>query len=143
VRTLGSVLVLIGLVAGLALAAVLFQWDSSERAAAMATPTGTAGASTTTGASPAGKAAGATAQAAGAESASGGAIQNGKVVYNKFCNGCHPNGKAGMGPAITSTSEDAVKTAVRQGKGQMPAYGESQISQEQLAELVEYVKSLK
>ena len=141
-RTLGNVLVLIGLVAGLALAALLFQWDSGERAAAMATPTSEAGSSATTGTSAAGKTAGATAQAAGADSASGGAIQSGKVVYNKFCNGCHPNGKAGMGPAITSTSESATKTAIRQGKGQMPAFGEGQISEEQLADLLEYIKSL-
>lgn len=141
-RTVGSVLVLIGLVAGLALAALLFQWDSSERTAALATPTGAATAPTTSGTSATGSGAGPTAQTA-AENAAGGAIQNGKVVYNKFCNGCHPNGKAGVGPAITGVSEGSIKTTIRQGKGGMPGFGEGQISEEQLAELLAYVKSLK
>lgn len=141
-RKVGSFLVLLGFVAGLALAALLFQWDSSERAAALATPTGEASAPATSGAAATGGGAGPAAQA-GANNAAGGAIQNGKVVYNKFCNGCHPNGKAGVGPAITGVSEANIKTVIRQGKGGMPAFGEGQISDDQLAELVAYVKSIK
>lgn len=133
-RTAGSLLVLIGLVAGLAVAAFLFQWDSREREAELARLPVSSQATNA-------PANGAVAQNSGA--ADGGAIQNGKDVYNKSCNGCHPNGKAGAGPALIGANEATVKNAVRQGKGSMPAFGDGQISEDQMAGLVAYVKSLK
>lgn len=131
-RTLGNLMVLVGLVAGLALAVFLYQWDTVQREAS-ATPVGSAAASGTN----------ANGAVPGADEGAGGAIQNGKVVYNKFCNSCHPNGKAGVGPAIVGVSEGSLRTIVRQGIGGMPAFGEGQISEEQLAELSAYIKSLK
>lgn len=137
-RVLGNLLILVGLVAGLALTAFLFQWDSLQRAAAL-TPT----------AAPASSGTAARAGGAGpvtpvsSEKPGEGAIQSGKAVYNKFCDGCHPNGKAGVGPAVTGLNDEGVKATVRQGKGGMPGFGEAQITDAQLAELLAYVKSLK
>jgi len=156
VRTLGWFLVLVGLAAGLGLSALLFQWDSIERAASsgaaeasVSAPTGGSPATVPGGASsgsaPAGAAGAASTPAsqAAAGNAGQGAIQNGQDVYNKFCNGCHPNGKAGMGPALIGKSEASIKTATRQGKGAMPGFGVAQISDVQLADIVAYVTSLK
>ncbi|MDP2936215.1 MAG: cytochrome c [Dehalococcoidia bacterium] len=137
-RNLGNLLILVGLIAGLALSAVLFQWDSVQRAAAV-TPTAPASVPTV----------GSSGPAAGvpspnpAEKPGEGAVQLGGVVYNRFCNGCHPSGKAGVGPAITGMSDEIVKAAVRKGKGSMPPFGEAQMAEAQMAELLVYIKSLK
>ncbi|MDP2660796.1 MAG: cytochrome c [Dehalococcoidia bacterium] len=155
-RTLGWFLVLVGLIAGLGLSALLFQWDSVERAASStaaeasaSAPTGGSPATAPAGAASGGATTGASGAAATpvSQAAAGnvgqGAIQNGQDVYNRFCNGCHPNGKAGVGPALIGKSEATIKTAGRQGKGSMPGFGAAQISDAQLADLVAYVTSLK
>lgn len=137
-RKIGNLLILVALVAGLGLSMVLFQWDSVQRAAAV-TPTapGNNPASGTSGPT-----AGATSPSS-AEKSGEGAIQSGGVVYNKFCNSCHPSGKAGVGPAITGMSDEIVKAAVRKGKGSMPPFGEAQIAEAQMAELLAYTRTLK
>lgn len=137
-RKIGNLLILVALVAGLGLSMVLFQWDSVQRAAAV-TPTAPASV-------PTGGVSGPTAGVPSpnpAEKPGEGAIQSGGVVYNRFCNGCHPSGKAGVGPAITGMSDEIVKAAVRKGKGSMPPFGEAQIAEAQMAELLVYIKSLK
>lgn len=135
---MGNLLVALGLVAGMALSAVLFQWDSIQRAS-LATP---APAATASGAPATGPAPGPT-PLASSQMPGEGVIQAGKGVYNSFCNACHPNGRAGLGPAVIGLSEEAVRAAVRQGKGSMPAFKEGQIPEAQMAELLAYVKSLK
>ena len=72
-----------------------------------------------------------------------GSIQNGQDVYGKFCNGCHPSGKAGVGPTLIGKSDAAITAAVRQGKGSMPPFAAGQISNAQLADISAYVTSLK
>lgn len=138
-RTLGTVMMVIGLVVGLAISVFLFQWDSSQRAAAVTpTPAAAPPATSVAGAKP-----GNSSEAAGEQSA-GGATQAGQVVYNKFCNGCHPNGKAGVGPKVTGLNDEVLKGAVRKGRsGGMPAFGVEQITEAQLTDLLAYVKSLK
>lgn len=137
-RAFGNLLIVIGLVVGLALSAFLFQWDSVQRAAAV-TPTPS---TTTSEAPPKGPASGGTSPTAAGQTGQG-AIQSGKDVYNRFCNGCHPGGKAGVGPAIIGLGDEALRTVIRQGKGSMPAFGEAQISEAQVAELLAYTNSLK
>lgn len=136
-RTLGNLLILVALLAGLALSAALFQWDSSLRAA-VATPTipSSGSSSPATGPAPA-------ITSTSSEKPEQGASQSGKVVYNSTCNACHPNGKAGVGPAVIGLSEDTIRTVVRNGKGGMPAFGAGQITDAQLNDLVAYIKSLK
>lgn len=135
---MGKLLMAIGLVAGLALSAFLYQWDSAQRALE-ASPTPPAAASSAL-ASDAG--AGPTAGASAAKQG-GGDTQGGKTLFNSLCNACHPNGKAGVGPAVTGLSEEAVRATTRKGKGSMPGFSETQVSEGQLAELVAYIKSLK
>jgi len=78
-----------------------------------------------------------------AAGAGAGSIQNGKAVYDKSCNGCHPSGKAGLGPTLIGKSDAAIEAAVRQGQGGMPGFAAGQISDAQLADLTAYVTSLK
>ncbi len=68
----------------------------------------------------------------------------GKAVFDQYCNGCHPNGNQGTGPALRgrNLSADRIKTQVRNGGGGMPAFSTGQISDQQLNDLVAYVQSL-
>ncbi len=137
-RAFGNLLIFVGLVAGLALTAFLFQWDSVQRAAAVTpSPAPVAAGAATAGVAPG------SVTAISNEKPGEGVIQSGKAVYDKFCNGCHPNGRAGVGPALIGLSEETVKAPVRQGKGGMPAFGAAQISDAQMTELLAYLKSLK
>jgi mono/diheme cytochrome c family protein len=72
-------------------------------------------------------------------------LDEGKAAFNKNCSGCHPGGDKGVGPSLKTTSKDlqGIKTQVRNGKGQMPAFDTKAISDQQLESLAAYVASLK
>lgn len=70
-------------------------------------------------------------------------VRNGEAVFNGFCNSCHPGGKQGAGPAIIGLSGQQVTTAVRAGKGAMPAFGADKITDRQLDDLVAFVNTLR
>lgn len=74
----------------------------------------------------------------------GGAAASGQSVFQQNCNGCHPNGEQGVGPSLKSSklSADQIKTQVRNGKGQMPPFPASTISDQQLEALAQYTKGL-
>ncbi|MCL5110382.1 MAG: cytochrome c [Chloroflexi bacterium] len=72
-------------------------------------------------------------------------LDEGKAIFDKNCTGCHPGGDKGVGPSLKTTSKDVqgIKTQVRSGKGQMPAFDKNTISDQQLESLAAYVDSLK
>lgn len=90
------------------------------------------------------KAAPSVAPTAAAPAASGD-VTAGKTVFDQNCNGCHPGGDRGVGPALKgrNLSADVIKTTVRSGKGGMPAFPAAQVSDQQLNNVVAYVQSLK
>jgi mono/diheme cytochrome c family protein len=91
------------------------------------------GASTTTSAQPTGAPATAAATMSGAE------------AYTSVCAACHgPTAGGGMGPRLAGMNRDAseVLAIVREGKGQMPAVSEREISDANLARVVEYLRTL-
>ena len=65
----------------------------------------------------------------------------------RYCNTCHPGGGRGAGPSVIQLapgmSDDQLRAVVRNGKERMPPYGPSTISDEQLTQLVAYMRSLK
>lgn len=67
--------------------------------------------------------------------------ERGHIVYDRYCNPCHPNGSAGLGPALNDKPlvSPAVKLQIRQGVGAMPAFDDQVINDEELEDLVEYV----
>jgi cytochrome c6 len=71
-------------------------------------------------------------------------VTAGRAVFDQHCNVCHPGGGEGAGPAIRGRDlpEDEIRTVVRQGAPGMPAFGENQINEQQLANLVQYIQSL-
>jgi len=70
-------------------------------------------------------------------------VAAGKSVFEANCNACHPGGDKGVGPSIKGLSADRIRTATRQGKGAMPAFGADRISDKQLTDLIAYIETLK
>ena len=67
-------------------------------------------------------------------------VQSGAEVYAEFCEGCHPGGQEGDGPAITGLNLPAAKMRqqIREGEDDMPAFGPNKISDEDLEALLAY-----
>ena len=74
-----------------------------------------------------------------------GDVTAGKAVFDQNCNACHPGGDRGAGPALRGKNLAAARITrqVRNGGGSMPAFSTSQISDQQLNNLIAYVDSLK
>lgn len=71
--------------------------------------------------------------------------ERGRAVFMANCQQCHPGGEAGLGPALNDKPfpEFLKKFQVRHGLGTMPSFSEQQISDEQLDNLMEYLKALR
>src|SRR5262245_17898636 len=65
----------------------------------------------------------------------------GQRVFMRECNGCHPQGAGGLGPALNNKPVPAVaiKIQVRQGFGAMPSFSENEINPQELDALVAFM----
>jgi cytochrome c2 len=71
----------------------------------------------------------------------------GEQVFVRSCNTCHPLGKAGLGPSLENLPgkfpEDAALTAfLRKGKGMMPAQTKDVLNDQEMSNLVVYLRQL-
>jgi mono/diheme cytochrome c family protein len=71
-------------------------------------------------------------------------VARGEAVFMENCNGCHPGGQAGYGPALVDHPEPVaeVRMMVREGKGRMPSFGADKISDDDLEALLAYVDGI-
>lgn len=76
-------------------------------------------------------------------------VATGQQIFATTCNSCHPNANAGIGPALHGAAfasrypDDATLIGVvRQGKGGMPSFAPDQLSDQNLARMVAYLRSL-
>jgi mono/diheme cytochrome c family protein len=71
-------------------------------------------------------------------------ITQGRAIFLKHCQQCHPNGNQGTGPSLKlkTLSSFQLKTQIRMGKNQMPAFPKQQIPKDDLAKLVAYLQTL-
>lgn len=67
----------------------------------------------------------------------------GEKVFMKNCQYCHPQGEAGLGPAIHWAPSFAKRFQIRHGAGAMPAFTEEHISDGELNKLIDYLKAVK
>ena len=74
-----------------------------------------------------------------------GTIRSGEQTFAEHCYQCHPGGAAGLGPALNNKPLPgwAIKTQVRQGVGPMPGFSKTQIADDELDDLVAYIKALR
>ena len=70
---------------------------------------------------------------------------HGKQLFQRFCYKCHPNGEAGLGPALNNKAmpEFAVEAQIRKGVGAMPAFGHHVISDADVRAIADYVTELR
>lgn len=67
----------------------------------------------------------------------------GQRVFMRECNGCHPQGDGGLGPALNDkpVPAAAIELQVREGLGAMPAFDEREITSEELDALVAFMSA--
>jgi ubiquinol-cytochrome c reductase cytochrome b subunit len=149
-------LVMIALIAGIVTLTVIAINDlgkaGSAPTASAATSSASSSATTTTAAA---SGATATTAAAGASTttAAAGATGTGNVAAGlkaftaSGCVACHPsNGKvAGVGPKLLGTTRDDayIRNNIRNGLNAMPAFTTDQVSDQQITDLIAYIRSLK
>ncbi|MEM7449214.1 MAG: cytochrome c [Myxococcota bacterium] len=70
-------------------------------------------------------------------------IATGEAVWSQFCEGCHPGGGSGVGPAVDNAewSAAAMRRQVRLGEDRMPGFGPNRIDAEELEALLAYLKT--
>jgi mono/diheme cytochrome c family protein len=71
----------------------------------------------------------------------------GEQIFIRSCNTCHPSGRLGMGPSLenidTHFPDDAsLKQMIRAGKGAMPGQPKSTLNDDELNNLVVYLRQL-
>ena len=73
------------------------------------------------------------------------ALVRGEAVFTRYCQVCHPGGERGVGARLIGTplSDDQIKTVVRRGQKNMPAFSPDTIPDDDLQSLVNYIRSLK
>jgi len=69
----------------------------------------------------------------------------GQRVFMRMCNQCHPDGDAGLAPALKDKAApaSAIKLQVRQGPGRMPSFDDKTIADSELDDLVSYLRVLR
>lgn len=72
----------------------------------------------------------------------------GEQLFIRSCNTCHPGGNKGFGPSLENVAEhfadDAkLRAFLRKGKGMMPAQTKDTINDQEMDELIAYVRNLK
>jgi mono/diheme cytochrome c family protein len=73
----------------------------------------------------------------------------GQAVFAQTCNRCHPNANAGMGPMLYGAQfasrypdNTGVAAVIRRGKGGMPAFSTAQLSDQDMADVIAYLRGL-
>ncbi len=67
----------------------------------------------------------------------------GETLFAGKCAACHGQGAGGgYGPPLSGVGPESVETAVRQGKGRMPALGSGAVQDRDLEDIVAYLLSL-
>jgi mono/diheme cytochrome c family protein len=72
-------------------------------------------------------------------------VRRGEVVFDRQCSHCHPGGERGLAPALNDKPLPGflIKFQVRHGVGAMPAFSEREIADQDLNDLVRYLKALR
>lgn len=73
------------------------------------------------------------------------AVARGDRLFGVFCYQCHPDGAAGLGPALNDKPLPAVaiRTQIRKGVGAMPAFSDAWLNDQQVHDIAEYVQALR
>lgn len=86
-------------------------------------------------------------QASKLQQASNSTNLTGEQLFVRSCNTCHPSGKLGMGPRLDRVAEDfptdaALAAFIRKGKGIMPPQPKDSLNDDEMNNLIAYVRNL-
>jgi mono/diheme cytochrome c family protein len=72
-------------------------------------------------------------------------LQSGQKVFLQHCHMCHPGGEGGLGPALNNKPLPAfaLRMQVRRGLGVMPKFTDKEIADDELDDLIVYMKALR
>lgn len=72
-------------------------------------------------------------------------LEDGRVLYNQYCQQCHPGGMAGLGPAIINKPlpKFLMRFQIRHGLGVMPDFDEDLLSDNQVKNIARYLVYLR
>jgi mono/diheme cytochrome c family protein len=72
-------------------------------------------------------------------------LARGATMFRKFCYQCHPNGEAGLGPALNNKPlpRFAIRTQIREGVGAMPAFDNDWLADVDVDAIAAYVQELR
>jgi mono/diheme cytochrome c family protein len=72
-------------------------------------------------------------------------VEHGQILYNEYCQKCHPEGEGGLGPDINWNPAPTFikKFQVRHGLGVMPSFKSNEISKDDLKAIGKYMKAYK
>lgn len=73
----------------------------------------------------------------------------GKTTFERLCNMCHPGARQGLGPSLSSPEfrekylQDAdIAVVIRNGRNGMPGFKSDRISDEEIASIITYLRSI-
>lgn len=71
--------------------------------------------------------------------------RRGEIAFFENCHSCHPNGKAGLGPALVDgrKPEFWLRRGTRRHPDRMPSFDEARLSERQLDDLLAYLEELR
>lgn len=67
----------------------------------------------------------------------------GELVFQQYCQKCHPGGEAGLGPTMLHLPGFMKRIQVRQGFGVMPDFKKDVISEEELDAIIVYLREVR
>jgi mono/diheme cytochrome c family protein len=69
----------------------------------------------------------------------------GQIAFMQNCHQCHPNGGAGLGPAINNkpVPKWLIETQIHEGLGAMPAFHHNRLSDQDAHAIATYLKELR
>ena len=72
-------------------------------------------------------------------------VTDGKKLFMKNCDQCHPRGESGLAPALNNKPHTSflIKFQVRYGLGAMPSFSKEDISDPELDKIVSYLQTLR
>jgi mono/diheme cytochrome c family protein len=74
-----------------------------------------------------------------------GDLTQGRKLFMRNCDQCHPRGEAGLAPALNNKPLPAflTKFQVRHGLGAMPSFSKDDISDQELEDIILYLQALR
>jgi mono/diheme cytochrome c family protein len=71
-------------------------------------------------------------------------LERGKTVFATYCDDCHPDGDADVGPSLIADPHEParLRQQIREGSGKMKPFPEKRVSKDDLEALLAYLDSL-